>query len=584
MRRFSTLIWAMTAAALLLMVAPAAMAGGNCCPDQGEGELAELDYGRSDVRWQVFAEHVRVHLTVSTPCGVFDRVYDKGELPAFSIAELGEDDPNGQYTWQIRIEEPVDPGVQKALKEARESGDDRIVGELRRKGLLPAGPFIQTGEFTVADNVIVAPGSGEEKGAGLRVSQTSSVAAGETLGGPLSADRALAETVISGDLTVYNSLCVGFDCLANETYGADTIRLKENNLRIHVDDTSTAAGFPNQDWRLEFNSQASGGAEYFRVIDVTANRNIMTLEASAPSNSLVVDNGGRVGFGTANPVVELHVSNGDTPTLRLEQNTSSGFAAQVWDVAGNESNFFVRDATNGSTLPFRIFPGASSSQLIIDDTNRIGMGTTSPSSALHLRRTDGSAQALVEETSGTVATRTLLRLSNNGGAGFALVNSNSAQEWRFDTGGADFNITLVGTGELAQLDTSGNLTIDGDLTANGTNYPSSRSLKANFAVVDPEDVLNRLARVPVSTWTYKSDPARRHIGPVTEDFSSAFDFLEADGKLNTIDLHGVALAAIQGLSATMTTELAKKDARIRELEERLLALETATLPEAPAIE
>ena len=72
---------------------------------------------------------------------------------------------------------------------------------------------------------------------------------------------------------------------------------------------------------------------------------------------------GRVGLGTSVPYVELHIVDGDTPTVRLDQDGSAGWTAQRWDVAGNETNFFIRDATNGSRLPFRIFPGAPSNSL-----------------------------------------------------------------------------------------------------------------------------------------------------------------------------------------------------------------------------
>jgi hypothetical protein len=44
--------------------------------------------------------------------------------------------------------------------------------------------------------------------------------------------------------------------------------------------------------------------------------------------------------------------------MRLEQDDSSGFGAQSWDMAGNEANFFICDVTNGNTLPFTIEPGS----------------------------------------------------------------------------------------------------------------------------------------------------------------------------------------------------------------------------------
>ena len=71
------------------------------------------------------------------------------------------------------------------------------------------------------------------------------VAAGVSL---LFATPASADEVIPDDLIVQGSHCVGLDCVNNESFGFDTLRLKENNTRIKFDDTSTAAGFPANDW------------------------------------------------------------------------------------------------------------------------------------------------------------------------------------------------------------------------------------------------------------------------------------------------------------------------------------------------
>ncbi|HEX2257347.1 MAG TPA: tail fiber domain-containing protein [Afifellaceae bacterium] len=75
---------------------------------------------------------------------------------------------------------------------------------------------------------------------------------------------------------------------------------------------------------------------------------------------------------------------GNTPAQRLEQDGSSGFSPQTWDIAGNEANFFVRDVTGGSRLPFRIRPGAPTSSLDIANTGNVGMGTASPQAPLHI--------------------------------------------------------------------------------------------------------------------------------------------------------------------------------------------------------
>ena len=148
-----------------------------------------------------------------------------------------------------------------------------------------------------------------------------------------------------GSGSIDGSLCVGNDCLENEAFGFDTIRLKENNLRIKAHDTSTVANYPDYHWQITFNDSANGGASKFSIDDISGNRTPFTVEANARSHSLYVDDGGRIGSRTSTPSVEIHTIDGDTPTLRLQQDGSSGFAPQTWDVAGNETNFFIRDVS-----------------------------------------------------------------------------------------------------------------------------------------------------------------------------------------------------------------------------------------------
>ena len=191
--------------------------------------------------------------------------------------------------------------------------------------------------------------------------------------------------VIATDLIVQGSECVGLDCVNGESFGFDTERLKENNLRIHFNDTSVSASFPSNDWRIVINDTNNGGDNYFAIEDATAGTQVFRVDAGAGNNALRVDSQGDVGIGTSNPVVELHVADGDSPTLRLEQNGSSGFTPQTWDVAGNETNFFVRDVTNGSQLPFKIKPGADSNTLVIDSDNQVGIGILTATAKLDVR-------------------------------------------------------------------------------------------------------------------------------------------------------------------------------------------------------
>jgi hypothetical protein len=298
------------------------------------------------------------------------------------------------------------------------------------------------------------------------------LAAGAGVGLMGATTSAYASQTIATDLIVQGSLCVGMDCVTNESFGFDTMRLKENNLRIHFQDTSNSGSFPTNDWRIVINDSSNGGAEYFAVEDSTAGRIPFRILAGAPANSLYVHSSGRIGVGTSTPTVEMHVSNGDTPTLRLEQNGSSGFQAQTWDIAGNETNFFVRDVTNGSRLSFRIRPGAPESSIDIAANGFVGFGTSSPSAPIHISRSDGEAELLVQNTAASVANRKGITLVNNGSTRLTFVNtqaSNGGPVWSLDNGQnfliRDRTNDIVA---VSVAEATGDMTIAGELTTSGT--------------------------------------------------------------------------------------------------------------------
>jgi hypothetical protein len=257
----------------------------------------------------------------------------------------------------------------------------------------------------------------------------------------------LADQVFYDDVIIVASLCVGQDCVNGESFGFDTLRLKENNLRVHFQDTSNSASFPTNDWRIVVNDSTNGGSNYWAIEDSNAGRQVFRLTAGAPVNSLVVDAQGEVGLGTLTPVVELHVVDGDTPTLRLEQDGSNGFTPQTWDIAGNESNFFVRDATNGSLLPFKIVPSAPTNSLYVSADGDVGLGTSSPDTQLHLRGS-GAVVARFED----VATSTEWEVGATSNTTLKISEANTpGVQFRFTTEGM-LNIGAVATPPVLNLD------------------------------------------------------------------------------------------------------------------------------------
>lgn len=257
-------------------------------------------------------------------------------------------------------------------------------------GGLPVSAFVLTPEYRESSGTSVPPADGDGGPVGIAAT---------------AADPVPPAVTFTEDVIVQGSICAGFDCVNGEAFGFDTIRLKENNLRLHFDDTSNTSSFPANDWRIVINDSTNGGGNYFAVEDSTAGRQVFRVDAGAPSNSLYVDSGGDVGIGTSTPVLELHVADGDSPSMRLEQNGTSGFTPQTWDVAGNEANFFVRDVTNGSALPFKILPGGASNSLVVrgngSGTGLVGIGTTMPDGTLDIERSSGNDVTLyLTETGG----------------------------------------------------------------------------------------------------------------------------------------------------------------------------------------
>ena len=82
-------------------------------------------------------------------------------------------------------------------------------------------------------------------------------------------------------------------------------------------------------------------------------------------------------------------------------------------------------------------------------------------------------------------------------------------------------------------------------------------------LADPEDVLTRLRRTPVYEFNYRTLPrGRRSWAPVAQDWAAAFPSEgKPDTHIETLDLMGVTLAAVQGL-ATRTDRIAAENARL----------------------
>jgi len=123
---------------------------------------------------------------------------------------------------------------------------------------------------------------------------------------------------------------------------------------------------------------------------------------------------------------------------------------------------------------------------------------------------------------------------------------------------------LTGTNDVAGI----RLTPDG-----AWSTLSDRNAKTRITAIDPQELLQKVAALPVTAWQYKHDPNRRYLGPMAQDFHEAFGLGHDDKHLSTLDTDGVTLAALKGLIAEWQKRQDRSAAQARRLQELEAELE-----------
>lgn len=495
-----------------------------------ENPVAQVEQGSQQIVWTPSDGYWQVTLRILDSVGaIAERSYEEGEKIAFDLAGL----PDGAYRWELIAQPAFPSAVSDSLANAAAQGQLREYSEdAKRRGDIPKHPVTQSGAFTIAGGVGVLPDLLED-GSNFKFRQ-----------------------VLNENQIIRGRLCVGFNCPTNPEFGLTNILVMDNTLRLKFDDTSSTGTFPDNDWELTVNDAGSTGAEKFALKDCGASsgggcegNEVFTVVAGAPNGALFVDAAGKVGLKTTSPVAELHILDGDSPSIRLDQQ-GGPLAAQSWDLGGDNANFFVRDVTGGNQLPFKIAARAATDTLVLSAANNVGIGTAAPETKLHIRGDDAdpfdttNIRLRVQNVTAVEENRTLLELVNNGGVAIFFEDTSSGLRWQIRARDNEFAISRLNTAisEFTLTDT-GNLVITGTLT-----QMSDRDSKSDIVPVDVEQVLARVADLPISTWSNKKDAKGvRHMGPMAQDFYAAFGLGDDERRIATLDTSGAALAAIQAL-------------------------------------
>ena len=262
---------------LILALLAAPSFGANMALTSAGGQLS----------WNPDFEVGQAELRVHGPNGLqYHRTFQDGEALTFSLSDVSGEIIAGSYTWSLTAVSKISPEMRDRFDAARATRDMQGIEQLKAEAgfqaLTTDGHFYFDGLHMIVPNESAA-----EEASRL--------------------DMPTKDQVFFDDLIVNGSICAGLDCVNGESFGFDTLRLKENNLRIRAQDTSNSASFPTRDWQITFNDSSNGGKNKFSIDDIDGARTPFTIEAGAPSNSLFVEDGGRIGFGTATPTVDLHV-------------------------------------------------------------------------------------------------------------------------------------------------------------------------------------------------------------------------------------------------------------------------------------
>jgi hypothetical protein len=506
--------------------------------------------------WQVGPQNDAVTLTITGPDDFYyTHAFASARSISLKMRDIADALSDGSYTYELRVTPRISDSVRSQLAAARARNDNAEIEHIKTNNGLQQ-PLVQSGSFAIVNGSfvqsdLIEPGAPSKSANASAMSRTDAGSGGSATAAIHNAPVRALDQVVADDEIVQGSLCVGLDCVNNESFGFDTIRLKENNTRIKFDDTSTSTGFPNNDWQLTANDSASGGANKFSIDDVTNSKTPFTVTGNSPTNSIFVASSGKVGFRTAAPGLDLHISTGDTPAIRQEQTNASGFTAQTWDIGGNEANWFVRDLTGGSRLPLRIRPGAPTSSVDIAASGNVGIGTASPASRLDATGTVRvSAQTVPTSGAGVEIDYVSAAVTGNVRAydrGTSTYKSLTLNDNVTILGSASGNVGFGVSNPSSPIQHSNGAT----LSAGGVwTNASSRALKQDICDLDSAEALQALKEMTPVTYSYKIAPTEHHVGFIAEDVPDLVATQDRKG-LSAMDVVAVLTSVVKDQQKTI---------------------------------
>jgi hypothetical protein len=357
----------------------------------------------------------------------------------------------------------------------------------------------------------------------------------------------------------------------------------------------------NQVWQLGGNAGTTPSTAYLGTTDnnqplnfIVGSRRVLRLERGGPGDTPNIIAGSSANSASTGVKGATIAGGGGADFVDLfpnrvtadfgtvgggNNNEASGFGATVSGGLNNIANGYAstalgawaRASHDGSFVwadlqPWNPFESTAANQFAIRASGgffldgKLGIGLSSPTYSLDVQ--------------GSQAVGRLTTTNNANGAVLVLKNTSTSPSYlgaiNFeDSAGTPGQIGYLANGQMAfRAGSQPRMTLDDTgLTVNGTFVSASdRSIKQDFAAVDAQEVLEKVAALPLRNWSYTNRPGVKHVGPMAQDFHAAFGLGEDDKHIATVDADGVALAAIQGLNQKLQDRSQRSDDRIQKLE------------------
>jgi len=287
--------------------------------------------------------------------------------------------------------------------------------------------------------------------------------------------------------------------------------------------------------------------------------------------SMTVDTTGSVGIGTREPLTKLHVKGSGFVESAIHSTDERAILALNSTIGGHNRVWTVENGVFGIPGLFGIYDRTAGRAALTIDTQghvsvggNVAIGTANTALAkLHVTTSVGNAVEGVTSHRYGVYGRTTRNDPNSAGVYGEWGGPGSTSWSGFFFGPFKIEGNLYGR----------NADFLGTVTGDVFNERSDRNIKTNFAEVDTRSVFERVLTLPIQSWSFTNHPAIRHVGPMSQDFHAAFKVGRDEKHISTIDVGGVAFAAIQGLNQKLEDELKRRDAENAELKQRVTQLE-----------